>query len=106
MKNKEDYYGKVYIGNVYTKVDKSNPYYPMSSNGCISEHRLVMATILGRCLLPTEIVHHKNGLPYDNKPENLVLFQSNGEHTSFHRLLRTCGIKLSTINLQHVKIKS
>lgn len=38
------------------------------------EHRLVMAEILGRELLPTETVHHRNGDRADNTPANLELW--------------------------------
>jgi hypothetical protein len=46
------------------------------SAGYILQHRLVLEKIVGRHLLPTENVHHKNGVKGDNRPENLELWSS------------------------------
>ena len=48
----------------------------------MAEHRLVMEEKLGRLLLPSEVVHHKDGNKTNNHPDNLELFSSNGKHIS------------------------
>lgn len=57
------------------------PDHPASnSGGYVREHRLVCERILGRPLLPSEVVHHRNDDPSDNRPENLQLYDSNADH--------------------------
>jgi len=53
----------------------------------VLEHILVMEKIIGRKLSHPEIIHHKNGIPNDNRPENLQLFSNPFEHNTYEQLL-------------------
>jgi hypothetical protein len=47
--------------------------------GYAYEHRIVVEQKINRRLLPSEIVHHKNGKRWDNRPENLEVMDKS-EH--------------------------
>jgi len=73
-------------GYIVVPLDSNNPFYLMSDcEGCVYEHRLVVAKHLGRCLEAQEIVHHKNGIKTDNRIENLQLLPSRFEHVRLHK---------------------
>lgn len=49
-------------------------------DGWILEHRLEMEKKIGRLLAPKEEVHHLDGNPQNNHPDNLILFRTSSEH--------------------------
>lgn len=81
-------------GYIRIKLSLDDPFYEMAaaSDGCVLEHRLVMAQKLGRYLLPSETVHHINGIKDDNRPENLKLV-SRIDHQVHNELCANCPLR-------------
>ena len=70
-------------GGTYIRLDKNDPFYPMSislsllGDGWVRTTRLSMAKSLGRCLDETEVVIRKSGDKNDDRPENFfVIYRS------------------------------
>jgi hypothetical protein len=68
-------------GYRYVPIEPGDFFFSMADKRkFVQEHRLVMAKHLSRCLLPWEIVHHKNGIRDDNRIENLKLLKCPQDH--------------------------
>ena len=48
------------------------------------EYIVVASKLLGRDILPNEIVHHRNGLKEDNREDNLLVLDSRRTHAFLH----------------------
>ena len=76
----DNWKGGVHIGKGGYLYRRS-PSHPHANHaGYVLEHRLVVEAHLRRYLLPTEVVHHKDGNPANNDISNLEVFSSNGSH--------------------------
>jgi lambda repressor-like predicted transcriptional regulator len=90
-------------GYIRVRIENDDVAAPMrDGHGYVLEHRVVMARHLGRALLRTETVHHKNGIRDDNRIENLELRQ--GKHGIGQRFVCTsCGSHdVAPVNLASV----
>ncbi len=87
--------GAISAGQGYMQVllEIDDPYFVMANTrGYIMEHRLVMARHLGRCLLSSEYVHHKDGNRANNDVRNLELV-SRANHAIYNQLCHNCELR-------------
>ena len=59
-------------------------------------YRQIAEQKIGRKLLPGEVVHHLNGDHNDDRPKNLKVLPSNGEHMQLHAYLRDTNPHFTT----------
>jgi hypothetical protein len=63
-----------FTANGYRKIYRKGHPNSKDKNGSILEHVYVMSEFLGRPIQKHENIHHKNGIRYDNRIENLELW--------------------------------
>jgi hypothetical protein len=73
-----------------------------NANGYAYEHRVVAMKILGRSLLKTDIIHHKDGNKQNNADDNILVTQGNKGHKYFHRSKKS---NLRGLEDKNIKIK-
>lgn len=66
-----------------------------AANGKVYEHVLVASRAMGKPLPKGAVVHHVNGLRWDNRPENLVVCQDESYHKLLHKRMRQLGRDVS-----------
>lgn len=75
-------------------IEIKSPNHPFKNKqGYVPEHRLVVEKYLGRYLTKSEIIHHINENPADNRIKNLYLFSKRWKHGVYHRFLNAGKIK-------------
>ena len=81
----------------YVLIYKPDHKYSKKKKGWIYEHRSIVEDFLNRRLKKGECIHHIDKNKQNNKIENLMLFKSHSEHSSFHNDIRQFGFTNPTL---------
>lgn len=78
--------GKTYKDtNGYIRMYMPEHHRTIGDSGCIYEHIYIAEQILGRELIDSEVVHHKDKNKSNNDPKNLMVFKTEGDHQRYHK---------------------
>lgn len=76
------------------------PDHPRANRGgYVREHLVIMEEKLDRSLKSGEVIHHINGEKDDNRPDNLMLFNSDRAHLQYHAQIRRIVAKACLKNI-------
>lgn len=77
--------GRTVASNGYVLIRVGHDHHLADVRGYAYEHRIVAEQMLGRRLKQGELVHHKNEVRTDNRPENIEVVPDVAHHLYKHR---------------------